>query len=130
MLLEGLAERFGEMLPLDHGWRISGGTLDLLPLLAVLADETNPARGAAVFHATLAAALAEWVRGFAGENAVIVGAGGLLPEPGAGAQPAQSSGDARPASDRGTAAAAERRRPGARSGLGGDERDIEETEEN
>lgn len=78
MLLEGLAERFGEMLPLDHGWRISGGTLDLLPLLAVLADETNPARGAAVFHATLAAALAEWVRGFAKENAVIVGAGGCF----------------------------------------------------
>ena len=29
MLLEGLAERYGEMLPLDHGWRIAGDLLDL-----------------------------------------------------------------------------------------------------
>jgi hydrogenase maturation protein HypF len=78
MLLEGLAERYGEMLPLDHGWIIRGGELDLLPLLAALADESNPARGAAVFHATLAAALSEWVRGFAEEKADIVGAGGCF----------------------------------------------------
>ncbi|MFA7290839.1 MAG: carbamoyltransferase HypF [Rhodocyclaceae bacterium] len=78
MLLEGLAERYGEMLPLDQGWSIKGGELDLLPLLAVLADEPNAARGAAIFHATLAAALAEWVRGFAEDNAAIVGAGGCF----------------------------------------------------
>lgn len=78
MLLEGLAERYGEMLPLDHGWTIKGGELDLLPLLAVLADEKNPSRGAAVFHATLAAALSEWVRGVAEEKASIVGAGGCF----------------------------------------------------
>ncbi|MCK6404514.1 MAG: carbamoyltransferase HypF [Rhodocyclaceae bacterium] len=78
MLLEGMAERYGEMLPLDHGWRIVGGTLDLLPLLATLADETNPARGAAVFHATLAAALADWVRHFAEPEAKVLGAGGCF----------------------------------------------------
>ena len=78
MLLEGLSERYGEMLPLDHGWSIKGGELDLLPLLAALADEPNAGRGAAVFHATLAAALAEWVRSFAEEKAAIVGAGGCF----------------------------------------------------
>lgn len=78
MLLEGLAERYGEMLPLDHGWSIKGSELDLLPLLAALADEPNAARGAAVFHATLAAALSEWVRGFAEEKSSIVGAGGCF----------------------------------------------------
>ncbi|MFC5303269.1 carbamoyltransferase HypF [Azospira restricta] len=77
MLLEGLAERYGEMLPIDHGWRIDGGELDLTPLLAVLADETNPGRGAAVFHATLAAALADWVRGFA-DGGRVLGAGGCF----------------------------------------------------
>jgi hydrogenase maturation protein HypF len=78
MLLEGLAERYGEMLPIDHGWKIEGGQLNLMPLLAVLADETNPGRGAAIFHATLAAALADWVRGFADAGAQIVGAGGCF----------------------------------------------------
>jgi len=78
MLLEGMAERYGEMLPLDRGWTVSAGRLDLTPLLAALADETNPGRGAAVFHATLAAALADWVRGFAGDGAKILGAGGCF----------------------------------------------------
>ncbi|MBW7901389.1 MAG: carbamoyltransferase HypF [Rhodocyclaceae bacterium] len=78
MLLEGLAERYGEMLPLDHGWTIADGRLDLTPLLAALADESNPGRGAAVFHATLAAALADWVRGFADGGTRVLGAGGCF----------------------------------------------------
>lgn len=78
MLLEGLAERYGEMLPLDHGWKIRNGELDLTPLLAALADETNPGRGAAIFHSTLAAALTEWVCSVAGEGARIAGAGGCF----------------------------------------------------
>ncbi len=78
MLLEGLAERHGEMLPLDHGWKIAGGELDLMPLLAALADEKSAARGAAIFHATLAAALTEWVCTVAGDKARVVGAGGCF----------------------------------------------------
>lgn len=78
MLLEGLAERYGEMLPLDHAWSIDGGQLDLTPLLAMLADEANPARGAAVFHATLAAALTDWVRGYADGETRLLGAGGCF----------------------------------------------------
>ncbi|MDX9706957.1 MAG: carbamoyltransferase HypF [Azospira sp.] len=78
MLLEGAAERYGEVLPLDHGWTVEGGRLDLMPLLAALADETNPGRGAALFHATLAAALADWVRGFADGESRVLGAGGCF----------------------------------------------------
>ncbi|AHE98012.1 carbamoyltransferase HypF [Thioalkalivibrio paradoxus] len=83
MLLEGLAERHGAADPLPQGWRIeSGHTLDLRPLLAWLADFALEAGGrlprsatgnaagisadsphaAAVFHATLAAALADWIQ--------------------------------------------------------------------
>jgi hydrogenase maturation protein HypF len=48
---------------LQHGWRITAdGQLDLLPLLAHLADERNAEYGAAMFHATLVAALVDWVR--------------------------------------------------------------------
>lgn len=62
--LERLAAGFGEMDPADEGWRIDEqGVLDLLPLLAGLADETDAARGAARFHATLIAALEDWVLG-------------------------------------------------------------------
>jgi hydrogenase maturation protein HypF len=78
MLLEGLAERYGEMLPIDHGWSIEDGRLDLLPVLAVIADERNPARGAAVFHATLAAALTDWVRLHAEPGSRVLGAGGCF----------------------------------------------------
>lgn len=41
-------------------WRDDGGVLDLRPLLASLADEGDAEQGAARFHATLVAALAEW----------------------------------------------------------------------
>ncbi len=64
MLLEGLAETAGvdAQTPLADGWRLThAGELDLTPLLACLADETDAARGAALFHVTLAHALADWV---------------------------------------------------------------------
>ncbi|MEJ8836041.1 carbamoyltransferase HypF [Ramlibacter sp. AN1133] len=49
--------------PLWCGWHIDAdGVLDLLPLLASLADERDARAGAARFHATLAAALADWLR--------------------------------------------------------------------
>jgi len=63
MLLEGLAEEHGPVAPLAGGYQIGAdGTLDLLPLLAHLIGQQDKGYGAAVFHSTLAAALAAWVR--------------------------------------------------------------------
>jgi hydrogenase maturation protein HypF len=77
MLLEGLAERHGAVAPLDGGWRIEGGVLDLLPLLARLADLEDAGYGAALFHATLVAALADWTVGAArAESIATVALGG------------------------------------------------------
>jgi hydrogenase maturation protein HypF len=44
---------------LAHGWTISNGVLDLLPLLDALRERT-PVQGANLFHGTLAAALIDW----------------------------------------------------------------------
>jgi hydrogenase maturation protein HypF len=63
MLLEGLAEAHGPVAPLADAYRIDAdGSLDLLPLLAHLARPQDSGYGAALFHSTLAAALAHWVR--------------------------------------------------------------------
>ncbi|MDO8313126.1 MAG: carbamoyltransferase HypF [Sideroxyarcus sp.] len=64
--LEQAATRYiavhGMPQPLPDGWRISGsGELDLLPLFSVLANMQDAEQGAALFHATLIAALAGWV---------------------------------------------------------------------
>ncbi len=61
MLLEGLAHRRGVVTPATGGYRIDEGELDLLPLAERLIDERDAAFGAALFHSTLAAGLAEWV---------------------------------------------------------------------
>ncbi|MCK9284088.1 MAG: carbamoyltransferase HypF [Rhodocyclaceae bacterium] len=61
--LEQGATRFGPTRPLDDGWRIdAAGHLDLLPMLASLIDEADIERGAAVFHATVVAALFDWLQ--------------------------------------------------------------------
>lgn len=58
MRLEGLLDR-----PIDAtgAFTLADGVLDFTPLLAILADCTDPARGAAAFHGTLVQGLAAWV---------------------------------------------------------------------
>lgn len=66
--LQELAQHHGQSAPLGEGYRIAENSppaqnivLDFLPLLAALADCRNAGYGAALFHATLAAGLSEWV---------------------------------------------------------------------
>jgi len=79
MLLEGLADRHGTVAPLAGGWAVGAdGDLDLLPLAAALAETDDAGYGAALFHATLIAALAEWVNAAArrtGITTVALGGG-------------------------------------------------------
>jgi hydrogenase maturation protein HypF len=81
MLLEGLARAHG-CVAAEPLWRIESEhgmeRLDLLPLLAALAEEHDGARGAARFHATLIAALDDWAGAMAarhGLDTVAVGGG-------------------------------------------------------
>ncbi|MDR2450286.1 MAG: carbamoyltransferase HypF [Candidatus Accumulibacter sp.] len=78
LLLEGLAEQQRTAAPLPGGWSIERGCLDLMPLFSVLADERDAGRGAALFHATLAAALAEWLVSVAPPRATVAAGGGCL----------------------------------------------------
>lgn len=76
MKLEALVT---EVHVLKDGWRIEDGTLDLLPLLAVLAD-LDPVAGANLFHGTLIEALADWTERLAEASGVtqIALSGGCL----------------------------------------------------
>ncbi len=80
MLLEGLAVRHGPIAAWPDGWRLQDGSLDLLPMLAHLEDCEDAAAGAAWFHATLAAALVDWVAVAAGQTGIrrVAAAGGCL----------------------------------------------------
>ena len=60
MELEGLAASYGPVSALAGGWNIQHGVLDFSPLVPALLDRADAAYGAALFHATLAAGLAEW----------------------------------------------------------------------
>jgi hydrogenase maturation protein HypF len=61
MMLEGLAAAHGLEAPVTDGWMVADdGSLDLLPLLGAIADAQDVGAAAARFHATLAAALADW----------------------------------------------------------------------
>lgn len=63
--LERAATAHGRCEPLDGGWRLAtDGRLDLLPLLDALTDprfRRDPGAGAALFHATVGAAFADWI---------------------------------------------------------------------
>ncbi|MCX7896767.1 MAG: carbamoyltransferase HypF [Rhodocyclaceae bacterium] len=81
MALEGLAARQGRVPALPDGWRIDAeNRLDLLPLMDFLCDCEDAAAGAALFHATFAAALVDWVAQTAQRVGIthIVAAGGCL----------------------------------------------------
>lgn len=72
------AVQHGAVAPLEQGWRIEeNGVLDFGPLFSALADCRNAGQGAALFHATLAAGLAEWVgRAASAEQLTTVALGG------------------------------------------------------
>ncbi|AKU14591.1 hydrogenase maturation protein [Azoarcus sp. CIB] len=77
----GYLDRVGDLAPEADGWSIDGAArLDLFPLLATLADETDAARGAARFHVTLVAALDDWVARAADQTCldVVALSGGCL----------------------------------------------------
>ena len=81
MLLEGLAQAYGPVAPMNGGYTLVGGVLNLLPLLATLSETRDAGHGAALFHATLAEALAEWVAAKMAEtglNDVVFGGGCFL----------------------------------------------------
>jgi hydrogenase maturation protein HypF len=74
MRLEALARRHGAVAP-EPGLGClrasdAGMVLDLLPLAARLADERDAARGAAIFHAVLAQALADWAAAAAADAGI------------------------------------------------------------
>jgi hydrogenase maturation protein HypF len=81
MLLEGLAEAHGAVGP-DPACVAFGpaGELDLGPLVLRLAELGDPGRGAALFHATLVWALAEWACRAAERHGLdtVAGAGGCF----------------------------------------------------
>ncbi|TJZ74217.1 carbamoyltransferase HypF [Chitiniphilus eburneus] len=77
MQLEGLAAQYGACPPEDDLYRIDERMqLDLSPLLARLADCGDPAYGAALFHAVLVDALANWLDVAAARSGVRTVAGG------------------------------------------------------
>ncbi len=82
MLLEGLAEAHGPAVPLAQGYVVEAdGRLNLLPLLAALSEIRDAGYGAALFHASLAQALAAWIEPAlekTGLNRVALGGGCFL----------------------------------------------------
>ncbi|WP_428826356.1 carbamoyltransferase HypF [Azonexus sp. IMCC34842] len=61
MELEGLAAAYGPVAPALGGYAMRDGVLDFSPLILLLLNSREPAEGAALFHATVAAGLAAWL---------------------------------------------------------------------
>ncbi|GAB3538430.1 carbamoyltransferase HypF [Noviherbaspirillum agri] len=61
-MLEGLATAYGPVDPMPHGYSVDGMTLNMLPLLGRLADIRDVGHAAALFHATVVAALSDWIQ--------------------------------------------------------------------
>ena len=70
MLLEAVASRHGPANALPGGFQWQEGNLSLFPLVGALADARDAGWGAAVFHATLAEALAQWALAAASAHGV------------------------------------------------------------
>lgn len=71
MLMEGLAATHGPVAGSSDAYTVSDtGVLDFSPLLKELADCSNPAYGAALFHATLARGLTDWVAQAASQTGI------------------------------------------------------------
>lgn len=71
--LQELALRHGQVDPLNGGWRMDEkNILDFSPLLAALSECRDKEHGAALFHATLAAGLAEWAVHAARQHSIAV----------------------------------------------------------
>jgi hydrogenase maturation protein HypF len=81
MQLEGLAQRHGPVAPDRSLYAIDDAhRLDLTPLASRLADERDAGYGAALFHATLVAAIADWVARLAARYglATVAAGGGCM----------------------------------------------------
>jgi hydrogenase maturation protein HypF len=81
MELEALAVRHGPVEAPPGCYVVRDGVLDLSPLVLRLLDCRDPAAGAALFHAAVAAGLAEWVKQAAaseGLSTLAVGGGCAL----------------------------------------------------
>ena len=77
MELEGLAAGHGTVAALADGMTLRDQVLDFSPLLSFLADCDDTSYGAALFHATMAAGLAEWISvAVDGEKAPKIAIGG------------------------------------------------------
>ena len=61
MALEGWAAAYGPLPTMSGGMLLSQNVADFSPLLMALADCDDPGYGAALFHATLANGLAQWI---------------------------------------------------------------------
>lgn len=77
--LERAAQAYGPVATVSELWRSDkDSSLDLTPLFDRLMNESNPGRGAALFHACVATALAEWLlesEAWSAATAVVLGGG-------------------------------------------------------